>query len=272
MTAATNTVGGCKLFYEEAGSGEVVILIHAHSVDCTMWDNQYKELSLSYRVIRYDLRGYGKSDMPAENEQFLHVDDLKQLMDELNIQEAHLIGLSLGSMVALDMLGKYPERVQSVVCASSGLYAEERIWNDDVSKSNKTESRDNFDPVSFRQRWMELMMTHGGAEKERIKEPLRHMVENWTLWQPRFETDRPLLGPPLNQLLKQAREEQPLLVIIGGMDSEGSRGSSKKLLEFMPGAKAAYLPEAGHFVNMEQPEWFNQTVLEFLTKSKKSLT
>ena len=104
-------VAGTSIYYEERGSGETVVLIHAHSVDCTMWEEQFAELAERYHVVRYDLRGYGRSAMPQQGEDFFHVDDLVALIDKLQVKKAHFVGLSLGSMVALDMYGKHPDRV-----------------------------------------------------------------------------------------------------------------------------------------------------------------
>jgi hypothetical protein len=59
-------IGDAYVYYEIAGQGETVILIHAYSVDCRMWDQQFAELAKHYQVIRYDLRGYGKTDKPIE--------------------------------------------------------------------------------------------------------------------------------------------------------------------------------------------------------------
>jgi 3-oxoadipate enol-lactonase len=272
-----------SIYWEEQGAGEPLVLIHAHSVDSGMWAEQFGALAGHYRVIRYDLRGYGKSSMPERGEDFLHVEDLRRLMSKLGIGKAHLVGLSLGSMVALDMYGRYPERVLSVVCAASGLYAEEKIWHEDVNAANTTTAdamtgdagalaekaepqdtnADEIDEDSFKQEWLELMLAHSGSGKSRIEKPLRDMIGRWSMWQPRYERRRPLVGPELVPLLREAPASIPLLVVTGGRDSEGSRYSSKKLLELLPQAQEAYLPNAGHFSNMEQPDAFNDMLIRF---------
>lgn len=91
-------IGDAMLFYEEKGVGEPVILLHAHSVDRRMWNKQFDELSKHYRVIRYDLRGYGLSSMPVEGQYFTICEDLKKFMDVMKIDKVHLVGLSLGAM------------------------------------------------------------------------------------------------------------------------------------------------------------------------------
>jgi len=172
------------------------------------------------------------------------------------------------------MYGQYPERVLSAVCASSGLYADDRIWQEDVNRGyedngGESETRresEITDPGAFLEAWVGLMLKHTGTGKNRIERPLRDMVERWSLWQPQYERKRPLVGPSLLRMLKQAPQGLPLLVVIGGRDSEGSRNSSRRLLEWMPEAREAHMPEAGHFSNMEQPELFNLIVADFLAE------
>ena len=86
------------LYYEECGEGQPVILVHGHSLDHRMWDGQFADLARDYRVIRYDLRGYGLSSPQTEDFQFTHVEDLVALMDSLHIEKAHVVGLSLGAI------------------------------------------------------------------------------------------------------------------------------------------------------------------------------
>ena len=84
-------VGNGSLYYEEAGTGAPVIFVHGHSLDHRMWDEQFSVLAKKYRVIRYDLRGYGISSSQTEDYQFTHAGDLVTLMDSLHIKKAHIV-------------------------------------------------------------------------------------------------------------------------------------------------------------------------------------
>lgn len=81
------------MYYEECGEGQPVILVHGHSLDHRMWDGQFADLARDYRVIRYDLRGYGLSSPQTEDFQFTHVEDLVALMDSLHIEKGARRGL-----------------------------------------------------------------------------------------------------------------------------------------------------------------------------------
>lgn len=93
-------VKGTRLFYEVAGSGEPLVLIHGGQLDSRMWDDQFETFARSFRVLRYDIRGFGGSPIPEAP--YSNAEDLAALMDYLGMAQAHLVGLSLGGMVASD--------------------------------------------------------------------------------------------------------------------------------------------------------------------------
>ena len=102
-----------RLYYEVAGDGQPVVLIHGFTLDRQMWDNEFRKLSQRFRVIRYDLRGHGNSSGVIRD--FSHVDDLLGLLDKLSVEKAHIIGLSLGGWIATDFSIVHPERVNSTI-------------------------------------------------------------------------------------------------------------------------------------------------------------
>src|SRR6188474_1328003 len=112
-------VPGSSLFYEAAGVGGPVILLHGGNLDRRMWDAEFTGLQSRYRVVRYDARGYGRSG-PADTAFRAH-DDLLALMDALKLSRATLIGLSLGGRIAIDFALAHPERVDRLVLAAPGI-------------------------------------------------------------------------------------------------------------------------------------------------------
>src|SRR6266540_3962879 len=93
-------VNGTRLFYEVAGSGHPLVLIHGHILDRRMWDDQFAVFARRFRVLRYDMRGYGRSALPM-GEPYHAVDDLKALLDYLGIARTYVLGLSKGGIVAI---------------------------------------------------------------------------------------------------------------------------------------------------------------------------
>ena len=106
---------GGKLYYESLGRGIDIILVHGNAGDHRHWDAQFAALANKYRVVRYDVRGYGKSSLSIEGEPYSNHDDLAALFDHLGIKTAHVMGWSMGSSIAIDFALAYPERIKSLI-------------------------------------------------------------------------------------------------------------------------------------------------------------
>ncbi|HKP75482.1 MAG TPA: alpha/beta fold hydrolase [Longimicrobiaceae bacterium] len=110
-------VEGGTLYYEARGSGPAVVLLHGGGLDHTMWDPQVEALARSYRVIRFDARGHGRST--ARMPPFDMTEDLRRVLDHLGVQRAHLVGLSMGGGAAFDFATAYPARTATLVLVST---------------------------------------------------------------------------------------------------------------------------------------------------------
>ena len=261
-------VGNGSLYYEEAGSGEPVIFVHGHSLDHRMWDEQFAEFAKEYRVIRYDLRGYGASSSQTEDYQFTHVQDLVTLMDSLHIRKAHIVGLSLGGFIGADMLGWFPERIASAFLASGNIRKskgpsqpmtkEEALKRDEEITALKVKGVD-----VMKREWFEGLMNSGGTRKERMRQPLWEMIDDWDAWQPLHKEVRVVAGLDAYEAIKKNRPTVPTLIVEG--NSPNNRYSNQpEILKYLPNGKLKVLEDCGHMLNMEQPEAFNATLREFL--------
>jgi len=110
-------VDGGKIYYEIAGGGENIVLIHDGMVHHVIWDEQFEEFAKTNRVIRYDRRGYGTSSFPEAS--YSNVEDLNQLFIQLKIDKASVFGMSAGGALAIDFTLKYPEKVSSLVLSGA---------------------------------------------------------------------------------------------------------------------------------------------------------
>lgn len=262
-------VDNASLYYEELGSGEPLILIHGHSLDHRMWDDQFREFARHYRVIRYDVRGYGQSSGQTEDYQFTHAADLVKLMDALQIDKAHVVGLSMGGFIGADMLGCYPERLKSVVLASGNIRKSPGPSNpmgeEEAARRDKEIAELKAKGVDVMKReWFEGLMKSGGTRSERMREPLWQMIEDWSAWQPLHKEVRVIIGMDAYVALQENRPDVPVLLIEG--NAPGNRYSENPdILNYLPNGRQVVLDDCGHMLNMEQPEAFNQTVLDFLS-------
>jgi 3-oxoadipate enol-lactonase len=230
-----------------------LVFIHAHSVDSRMWEPQIVHFTKDYPVLCYDMRGYGKSSFPKEGEDYLHASDLLLLLRRLSIEHVHLVGLSLGSFVALDFYAMYSEHVLSVTVASGG-----------IPDPRPTE----FVPLAisvndFKLKWYSDLIEGTRLNVGSYRERLWEMIEDWQAWQPTHREPECLLRNGLAQRLVQAKLV-PVCALLGEGDSDGAKLSVRKLLDCLPQTRLSELQNAGHFCSMEAPDAFNYELRAFL--------
>ena len=118
-TSGFADIDGTRLYYETAGTGQPLVLLHAGIADSCMWNDQFTVFAQHYRVIRYDLRGFGKSDAPPES--FSNSTDLYKLLQFLGIDRAALIGVSMGGSTIIDFALEHSEMVTALIPVCAGL-------------------------------------------------------------------------------------------------------------------------------------------------------
>ncbi|WP_018752022.1 alpha/beta fold hydrolase [Paenibacillus sanguinis] len=251
--------GDVALYYEytapDRPCDSTLVFIHAHAVNHRMWEPQVKEFAADYPVLRYDLRGYGYSSLPREGEDYLHAEDLRQLLERLSIGKVHLIGLSLGAFVALDYWALYPQQVGSVTVASAGI------------PDPRPEAVTPFtgDIADFKQAWYNSLLAHCGPDRNGYSQRLWAMIADWTAWQPTHAEPECLLRERLLPMLKQCGPV-PVCAIAGERDSEGAKASLRLLLEHVPQGELVSMADVGHFCSMESPERFNSLLRSFWSR------
>ena len=114
-------INGTQILYEVAGSGHPLVLMHAGICDSRMWDDQWDIFSKQFRVIRYDVRGFGRSAIPSEP--YAHRDDLLELLRLLNVERIALVAASMAGHIAIEFTLQHPEMVSALVLVGSGVGA-----------------------------------------------------------------------------------------------------------------------------------------------------
>lgn len=256
------------LYYEELGEGEPVILIHDHSLSNLMWESQFYDLSRNFRIIRYDLRGYGESSSQIEYLHFTHAEDLIALMNALSLDKVHLVGLGMGGSVATDMLAMYPERVSSAILASGNLKkipgpSQPMLPAGSSKKDLKTVKQKDTDKDKIRQKRLNEILKTSGSRREDIREPLSAMIQAWDVWQAFHKEARILGGLDTCEVLKEKQPQIPVLVIEGAVKGK-AHSDATEVLSVLPVSKLILLEDCGRLLNMEQPEAFNQAVSDFI--------
>jgi 3-oxoadipate enol-lactonase len=255
-------VNGAQLYYEDAGQGPVVVLLQGGQLPLEMWDDQFDELSKYLRVVRYDVRGFGRSS-PMKGP-FSHRDDLHGLLRSLGIGRATLVGLSLGGGIAIDFALEHPDMVERLVLVGPGLsgfkFSEERgPWMDSLRVA--WQARDSTRVALL---WLESDYMRPAMRDSALAARLRALsTRNASLWvQP--DSERVMQPPAIGRL---AEIRAPTLVVLGALDTRDIRAITDTLLRKIPGAERVVIEDAGHMVNMEKPAQFNRVVLPFLRES-----
>lgn len=249
---------GGKLYYEVAGSGHALVLIHGGQMDSRLWDEQFALFAKSYRVIRYDFRGFGKS--PAAAKPFAGEEDLYALLKFLDVEKTYVVGLSLGGRVAIDFALAHPDMTDAMVPVAPGLSGFH--FSDDPTMMESWRAAQAGDWAKVADLWLHTGYMAPAMENPKIAPRLRQLAtENAHEWLDNSSLER-VLNPPAIERLPQIRT--PTLVIVGNRDVADIHEICGLLYARISGAKVVLIENSGHIVNMEQPVEFNRAVLDFL--------
>jgi pimeloyl-ACP methyl ester carboxylesterase len=261
-------INGTKLYYEVTGEGHPLVLIHGGYMDKRMWDDQFATFAEHYKVIRYDVRGFGKTELPPT----LYADrqDLYELLKFLGIEKTYLLGLSLGGAIAIDFTLEHPEMVDALVLVGASvngapmqeLYTQSEIqaliqqW---APFQQATRERNIPAMVDALMNNPTLVPTpQYPSARQRVRENLSEYSFAWVL----NPAPRQELSPSAWERLAQI--SVPTLIIVGGNDDIILHRYADRLERDIADSSRVIIPETHHMPNMEKPEEFNQIVLNFL--------
>lgn len=266
MTTETGYVDitGGRLFYEKAGSGDAVVLIHGRAGDRRHWDHQFPILADSFDTVRYDVRGFGKSTGIVEGEPYADHDDLAALLDHLDLQQVHIVGWSMGSGVAGDFVLRYPERVRSVVFVGP--------WLNGYSSPAAQSLYDGFAEVATAisengpgaavDAWMAVPFFRNTLCDLEAAERFREIAKNNSFWEFTHQSPQRVLEP--HAAGRASEISSPALVITAEHDMPACQEIAGLLEDSVAGCKKVTMMGAGHLMHMEKPDEFNHCLIGFL--------
>ena len=255
---------GLSCYYELHGQGEPLVLIHGLGGDSAFWDGSLSALAPHFQLVVYDLRGSGRTlavDTPYS--MALLADDLAALLTALRIEQAHVLGFSLGGNVALAFARQYPERVSKLVLAATfaTMNRQARLFLDAVldTYAQSGSARLVFNLVAP---WLfspEFLAQAAHAEFFRYSSDEPH-PQPFSAWHHQYRAQQQF-DLRADLLAIQA----PALVLGGAQDRLAHPEDATLLARHLPNARLDLLPGAGHLFHYEQPAWFHQHVLAFLS-------
>jgi 3-oxoadipate enol-lactonase len=254
---------------EAAGEGPAIVLVHAGICDSGMWDAQWRTLPAGNRVVRYDMRGFGRSPVPPVA--YSHAPDLIAVMDAAGISEAALVGTSLGGRVALEAALAAPARVSALVLVGSGLPGHE--WSTAVREywDAEEEAIERGDLAAAAEVNVRFWVDGPRRRPEDIDAEVRRrahamQLRALELQVPAYDADGDLEEP----LVPDAGDRlgdvtQPALVLVGEADQPDIHAIAERLAAGLIHAHTATIPDAAHLPSMERPELFDELVTGFLS-------
>lgn len=266
---------GHQIYYELEGEGLALVFVHGAFGDARIFEPQWNYFSSKYRVLRYDLRGHGRtgaSDLKRYTMQ-IYADDLAALLDATKIASAVVCGVSWGGSIAQTFAIKYPARLKGLVLAGATVsmsltYGEKLLRyvlfpRAAMRLAIGAMSVERFVNFSFwlaRRTLGKEWLNENDSTLEYIRQCMLQIDRSETLkiWDAIYGFDL----QPLETI------RCPTLVLTGERDNKMAARHAQKLLRCIPGAQGRVLPAAYHAMTLEQPQAFNQAVEEFLEAHK----
>jgi 3-oxoadipate enol-lactonase len=237
-----------------------LVLSNSLATNLAMWDDQVRELSRSYRVLRYDQRGHGESEAPAGRYSFDQlIADAVALMDALAIKQAHFGGLSMGGATAFGFTQRHPDRLDRVIvadtpCQSTPTTAQQ--WEERIVIAQKDGMEALVEPTIGR--WFPPETVKANPPHvEKVRRMIRTTPVNGFIG-----CAAALAHHDFRSTIDKVK--RPVLFLVGAKDGT-TPGPMRQMHEALPGSKFVELAGAGHISNLDQPQAFTRTIQEFLT-------
>jgi pimeloyl-ACP methyl ester carboxylesterase len=261
---------GVRLYYEVAGEGETIVFVHEFGGDLRSWEPQMRHFSRRYRCVAFAARGYPPSDVPNTPESYSQeraAHDILDVLDGLNIERAHIVGLSMGGFATLHFGLIAPSRARSLVVAGAGYGAEKE--HEQYFREVSEEVANQFEKLGA-----EVFAKTYSLAASRIAFQLKD-PRGWSEFADHL-SQHSALGSAMTMRRVQARRVSlydiedklkglhvPTLIVVGDEDDHCLQPGIF-LKRTIPASGLAVLPKSGHTLNLEEPALFNQLVGDFL--------
>jgi pimeloyl-ACP methyl ester carboxylesterase len=264
------TDDGVTLHYEETGTGCPILFIHEFAGDHRSWEPQVRRFSRTYRCVTYAARGYPPSGVPERPQQYSQdraVADAITVLDHLRIEQAHVVGLSMGGFCALHLGLRHAERATSLVIAGCGYGAvpdRQAAFREECEAIAAAFETEGSKRVAERYALGPARVQFQNKDHRGWTEFARMLGEHSAVGAALTTRGVQMARPSLYDLRAELRRLTVPTLVVAGDEDEGCLEPSLMLKHAIPTAGLVVLPRTGHTVNLEEPERFNQIVGEFL--------
>ena len=258
------SINGIDIYHEVAGAGHPVVFVHGHALDSRMWQKQVAPLARFYTVVRYDIRGHGRSAAPRGGYSRAHLtEEVTGLIDHLGLTRPSLVGHSLGGGIALEYALRRPDRVCTLTLLASGL---EGLGSSGHLSGSVAKQRALLRKEGVSKKFLRAALTSqlfdGVRQSPEILALARQMLSGWSGASWLDDTEYP--QPALRHIERLGELRVPVLVAVGERDMPGFHDAAEALTRGILVVRKSVVPEAGHLAPLEKPEAFNDILLDFL--------
>jgi 3-oxoadipate enol-lactonase len=242
-----------KIYYEENGEGEVIVLLHSLGTSSKLWERQIEYFQNRYRLISVDARGHGKtmSQSPFSIKECAL--DALAVMDHLNIKSAHFVGISMGGHMAMELSASHPNRIRSLSLCDTFYQIPAEVREDRIHSRFELMEKDDFilnwAKLSLQQEasfeLVDFTCTLYSCTKESYKEA-------WVA----------VMNVDYEFVLTNIRI--PTMVLVGDHDLSAPVKVSQSIHQMIPNSRLCIIEDAGHLSNLSAPETFNKEISDFL--------
>jgi len=264
-------VNGVKLYYEETGTGTPIVFVHEFAGDCRSWEPQVRALSRRYRCITYNARGYPPSDVPKEVSRYsqdIHTDDIAGLMDALVIRKAHIVGCSMGGYAAIHFAIRYGKRALSSTAIGAG-FGSDPDKREQFSRDTEAQSK-RFDDLGMPNAVRDYKV--GPSRVQYLNRDPRGFAE----FAEQFESHSALGSantlrgvqakrPSVYALEKGLAKCRVPMLVVSGDEDDNCLEPGIFIKRVCLSSNLLIVPATGHAVNLEEPDFFNRALLDFVT-------
>ena len=263
------TDDGVKLYYEEVGSGDPIVFVHEFAGDWRSYETQLRFFSRRYRCIAFNARGYPPSDVPDDWQRYSQErarDDIRDVLDGLKLQKAHIVGISMGGFATLHFGLQYPQRATSLLVAGCGYGAapdKRQQFQEETARTAQQIADKGMAEVAKTYGAGPTRVQYQNKDPRGYAEFMQQLSEHSTLGA--ANTMRGVQGrrPSLWELVDRMKKlEVPTLVATGDED-EPCLEPGLLMKRAIPTAALIVFPNTGHALNIEEPDLFNRVLADF---------
>lgn len=270
MEAKNVIIKSLNVSYFDVGENDLqaIIFIHGFPFNKSMWETQVLELKNEFRVIAYDVRGHGDSDIGTDDFSIeIFVSDLIALLDELCIDKATVCGLSMGGYIALNAITHFPERFSALILSDTSCIADSEEAK--VNRKKTMDDIDTFGVVQYAEKSIEkLFSSESIITKPNEVANIKEMI---------LQTSIHSLTQTLQALANRSSTcdqlsniNVPVLILVGSEDKLTPLALSQKMQDEIDSSRLYVIENSGHLPNIENPQKFNKLILNFLNSQKEN--